>query len=298
MPTVLGSLIRLKATFTDSTGAAVDPGAVTVAITDPTGTAVAGSPFAANKDSVGNYHYDYTPTSLAGVYQFYFIGTGANATTQRADVFTVTPASTGALISLADAKEQLNKAVTSQNPSSTDDSEIMNFIQSATQAVAAVCGYVVPTQFSDFTDVGWGALTPTGAYASGYVPIIMQRLPVLSVQSVVPQFYNAAPADISKIVIDNEAGVVWLPTTALFLGPCLVTYTAGRANTPANVLQNLQNACRIIVQHLWETQRGPASQPRMGGDELVMLPGIGYAVPARAVELMQNSPFHAAPGFA
>lgn len=300
MSSVLGAPTRLtSATFYDPTNTtAVDPASVTVSITDPTGTPVVGSPFAAVKDSVGNYHYDFTPTTLSGVYQFAFIGSGANASTQRTDVFTVVPAASGALISLADAIEQLNKAATSPNPKSTDNSEILNYIASASQVVASVCGYTTPVQFSDFTDVGWGSLTPTGAYASGYVPIILNRLPILSVQSVVPQFYNAAPADISKIVIDAEAGVVWLPTTALFLGPCLVTYTAGRASMPPNVLQNLQNACRIIVQHLWETQRGPAGNPRPAGDETVMLPGIGYAIPARAVELMQASPYHAAPGFA
>lgn len=298
MASVIGAPIRLTSTFTDSTGALVDPTTVTVTVVDPTNTPVAGSPFAALKDSTGTYHYDYTPTALVGVYQFYFAGTGSNAATQRPDVFTIVPLASGALISLADAIEQLNKASTSTNPKSTDNSEILNYIASASQVVASVCGYTVPTTFSDFTDVGWGALTPTGAYASGYVPIVLNRIPVMSVQSVIPQFYNAAPADISKIVIDSEAGVVWLPTTALFLGPCVVNYTAGRSSMPANTLQNLQNACRIIVQHLWETQRGPASQPRMGGDELVMLPGIGYAIPARAVELMQASPFHAAPGFA
>ena len=56
-----------------SVATAADPTAVTLAIKDPAGAKTAPSPV---KDSVGNYHYDYTPT-LPGQYGYAFAGTGA-----------------------------------------------------------------------------------------------------------------------------------------------------------------------------------------------------------------------------
>jgi hypothetical protein len=291
MATVIGAPIRLRATFADSTGAGVDPTAVSVVITPPTGAATS-TP--AVRDGAGSYHLDVTPM-VAGIHQFYFVGTGANASTQPADIFTVSDVTTGAMISLADAKEQLNKSATSSNPGSTDDAELMGFIRSASYAVNHMTGYTVRTGFSEWLTPDWGTPGPNlGVYGSGYVSLTLARSPVLSVESITPMFYGVAALSLVGVSLDGEAGVLWLPTNQLFLGPCTVQYTAGRSFVPAN----LQSACRVIVQHLWDTQRGPAVKGFLGGDDTVMVPGIGFAIPSRAVELMAQSPFHAAPGFA
>jgi hypothetical protein len=41
----------------------------------------------------------------------------------------------------------------------------------------------------------------------------------------------------------------------------------------------------MVVQHLWDTRRGPVGVSP-GGDEMVTLPGWGYAIPARAAQLI------------
>jgi hypothetical protein len=67
-------------------------------------------------------------------------------------------------------------------------------------------------------------------------------------------------------------------------GRVMVTYVAGLTEVPANY----GLASRIIVQHLWQTQRGSAGSPGVGGLET---PGAGsysygYAIPNRAIELL------------
>ena len=45
-----------------------------------------------------------------------------------------------------------------------------------------------------------------------------------------------------------------------------------------------QLATRMLVAHLWETQRGPASSPL--DDDGTLIRGAGYAVPNRVKELL------------
>lgn len=44
-------------------------------------------------------------------------------------------------------------------------------------------------------------------------------------------------------------------------------------------------ATLILVAHLWETQRGPASSP-LAGDDQIVVAGWGYAIPNRVKELI------------
>jgi hypothetical protein len=290
--TVLGAPIHLTASFTDATNSPVDPSTVTLWLNLPDGTTTS---FPAVKDAVGKYHYDYTPT-LVGTYDFWFAGTGSNAAIQAVDIFTVTPASSGALVSLADAKAHLNKAATSPNPATSDDAELVGFIHSASAVVNWLCGYSRPTSFTEFTTPRWNALvTPMNVYAS----VVTQRLPLLTVTSIVPQFYGG-PLPLTGLVTDPDAGIIYIPLSSLavgYIGPVALTYQAGRQSVPTV----LREAALIILQNLWETQRGPAggSGPRMGGlDDMVQVPGMGSYIPSKAMQLMRESPYFAAAGVA
>lgn len=293
MSTVLGAPVRLSAQFTDSTNTLVDPTTVTLWLNLPDQTTTS---LAAVRDSTGVYHYDYTPTQT-GTFDFWFAGTGSNAATQPVDVFTVVAASSRALISLADTKAHLNKTATSVNPSAnTDDAELLKMITAASDVVNWLCGYSRPTTFTEFTDLNWGALTtPNGVYAS----VVVNRLPLLTVTSITPQFYGST-LSLTGVVTDQAAGIVYVPIFSipqLFTGPVTVTYSAGRTIVPVV----LQEAALIITQNLWETQRGPAARgpgsfgrPGLAEEALMEVPGMGVMIPARAMELMVRSPYYSA----
>lgn len=58
-------------------------------------------------------------------------------------------------------------------------------------------------------------------------------------------------------------------------------------------------ATLFLVEHLWESQRGPAAIPS-AADELVTVTGVGYAIPNRVKELLDpylgsTSPTYAFP---
>lgn len=78
----IGNIIRISGAFTDVNGAAVDPTTVTLRIKPPSGSTVVVTN--ATKDSVGNYHYDYTPT-LKGKHYYRWEGTGACVTANEGD---------------------------------------------------------------------------------------------------------------------------------------------------------------------------------------------------------------------
>ena len=69
----LGDIVRLSARF-ELSSVLTDPTAVTLKLIPPSGTAFYVSPI--TKDSVGLYHYDYTPPIL-GTYKYRYYGTGA-----------------------------------------------------------------------------------------------------------------------------------------------------------------------------------------------------------------------------
>ena len=64
-----------------------------------------------------------------------------------------------------------------------------------------------------------------------------------------------------------------------------VTYVAGWG---VSVPAAFNSFGRIVLQHLWDTQRGPAAMP-MGGGDMVTVPGFGFAIPNAAAELLDGS---------
>lgn len=271
MPYTVGQIVHLAGTFKDLTGTLTDPSLPVVNITTPAGVT---TQFAAVKDSTGTYHYDYTPT-VAGSYTWWFAGTGV---AQLPDIFTVVGALSGALISIADARAQINDAA------SFSSDELWRYIQAATEIINRKCGYTASTQFVE---------TVAGrADASGRTTIVLSRTPVLSVQSIVPQMQGLPSPDVTAVVDNPESGVIYLSNWWQFYGPMVVTYTAGRGFVPAA----LQTACVLIVESFVQTQRGGGlGAPGLGGDEM----DLGMAgLPYRAVQLMDMSPYDAAPGIA
>lgn len=102
--------------------------------------------------------------------------------------------------------------------------------------------------------------------------------------------------DVAGLDVDAGVGLVRPVTTPPITGLVEVDYRAGFENS---VPANYDLASRIVLQHLWETQRGRFGAPLVGGmeDSLGNLSGgvgRGYAIPNAALELLG----HPAPGVA
>jgi hypothetical protein len=92
--------------------------------------------------------------------------------------------------------------------------------------------------------------------------------------------------------LDVNAGTIRRKLGLPFYGPffawlpvCYPTYVAGWGTS---VPAAFGSFARIVVQHLWDSQRGPAALP-MGGGEMVTVPGFGFAIPNMAAELLNGS---------
>ncbi|MEU6098947.1 hypothetical protein [Streptomyces sp. NPDC047079] len=267
MPFDLGDTARLTATCTDAGGTATNAAGVTLTITLPDNSTV--TPAVTNPPAItGQYTCDYV-TSQAGRHSVRWVFTSpASAYT---DVLDVRPAAPPLLFSLADAKKQLNV------PTTTDDDELRTYVEATTTAVEYFTGPVVPRTVTEVTQ-------------GGTERMLLHTTPVLSVTSItgIEPWQLAIP--VSALDVDADTGVLrrndWL---VFWPGPYRVVYQAGRSSVSANIAL----AGKLILQHLWRTQYG-ASRGLTGiggGDDFLateQVPGLGYAIPNRALQLLQG----------
>jgi hypothetical protein len=263
VPLTVGDVVPFSVTITDTAGAPANGGTVTLTVTQPDGTSYPGSPFTVVPSPTGQYDKDVL-SNQAGRLVGYWLSTGANAGSET-QVFDVRPTSDPGIISLAEAKAHLN--IPAANTRSDD--EILGWIQAITPVIENRIGPVIPRTVVERVDSGYS--------------MILKQTPVLSVTSINPWLGYGTPYSVLNLRIDPDTGVVE-NYTGFIGGPFEVTYRAGRIVTPANVIA----AAKIILKHLWETQRGASALPLdIPGDESIVINGFGYAVPNRALELLQ-----------
>lgn len=275
MATDVGDLVRLSTTLTSPAGGLVNAGTMSLTITLPDASTFPVSPV--TPVTTGQYQYDYQ-TTQPGRHIARWVATGANpgAYVEAFDVLDATPRY---MISMADAKNQLNITGTSS------DDELRVYLESATDVVERVRGEaMVRRTFIEEHEV---------MYAGGRMAL--SWTPVVSLTSVV-MIDGWVTWDVSRLHVNPITGVVSTTfQSGLFqlFGRLAVTYVAGYQVIPAS----FQLAASIIVNHLWQTQRGNRGSPRVGGglsDPTTMVPGFAFAVPNRALELLGTG----MPGFA
>lgn len=182
-----------------------------------------------------------------------------------------------ALLTLDEAKQQTNITGTGQ------DIELQAYIDGITSVIERYVGPVESREVTETVD-------------SRSVMLCLSKTPVVSLSSFTPVLSGGAAVNVADVVVDEATGVVRrLDGGRWFGGPWKVVYTAGRTTVPPTI--NL--AARMLLQHLWRTQQGPG-RPSMGGsDDYAVgqqVPGFGYAVPNRVLELLE--PFRLPPGVA
>jgi hypothetical protein len=265
-----GAPIRLSTTVKDLTGTLVNATGLTLTVSKPdASTQSYNSP---TNDGTGLYHQDI-PTAdinLLGHYAYKWVstGTGAGVSYSNFEVFDPLEVS---VLSLQDAKDHLNIAQTT----TTYDSEIQSKIATIQASLEKLTGGPIFTR----------TITERVEVGNHYRTLCVRQRPLVAVTSVT-DIASGTAVPIGDIELDTNAGIIRRKLEFPFWarGPYFtVVYTAGwgTAVPPA-----FNEAARIILEHLWQTQHGPWQRPSIGGEEEVTLPGFGFAIPNRAAELL------------
>lgn len=266
MPFDLGATVRLTAQCRDPGGTPVTADTAVVTVTLPDGTEATPAP--SETATAGTYQADY-PTTAVGRHAVRWVFTGPSHA--YTDVFDVRAEAPPAILSLADAKDHLNLAADSTH----EDDEVRFWNAAATLAVEYFTGpIVIRTMTDDHTERSARAL-------------VLRRTPVIEVISVEPLRDGGIAYDVDDLVLDGATGLLTLRSGGLLQGPLRATYRAGRAI----VSENITAGARIILQHLWLTQRaGRRGGLAGGGQDYAVtepIPGLGYAIPNRALNLLE-----------
>lgn len=171
------------------------------------------------------------------------------------------------LVTLAPTKKQLN---IDADDTSHDD-ELQLYIDAVTVPIEKALGRVADQrQFTDELDLA----------ASGSTSVLLSNVPVTEITDVAT-VDGATTWDPANLHVNAASGRVTVRSGPPLAGLVAFVYTAG--TTP--VAPNVQLAALLTIQHLWETKRGTMAVG-VGGDMETWTPGMGFAVPHRATELL------------
>jgi hypothetical protein len=229
-----------------------------------------------SNDGTGLYHQDIPASDLTqiGHYQLIWTATGTGAGVQPSD-FDVYDPFEPALLPLQDAKDHLNIP----QATTTSDAELQSWIATIETSLEAMTGGPLVNR----------SVTERAELTCDLMLLQVRQRPLVSITSIV-SVPNGATVDISAgLDIDPLANAArtkggW--AFPAFSPVVTVTYVAGWGTA---VPAAFGNAARIILKHLWDTQRGVTPSPMQGGDEMVSLPEFGFMIPSRAAELLEGS---------
>ena len=167
-----------------------------------------------------------------------------------------------------DAKDYLGIA----QENTVHDTEIEGFIRALTPTVEFFAGPVEPRTIR--RTVGGGT------------QIVLPSPPVLELTSL--SSYGTA-LTVADLALDPETGIVVYANGygGFPRGALTAVYLVGRRVVEEAITQG----AKVILDHLWETQRGTAatstSRARSRATDTTVVPGLGYAVPNRAIQLLK-----------
>jgi len=275
----LGDKVYLTWNTVDSSGAAVNPGTVTLNITLPDATTVSVTTATA---VTGTYTASYLPTQV-GRHILAWSATGSWPQAYS-DIFEVRDINDIGICGYDEVLEYLNIPAASAN-----ENEIRRFIDAATDLAETYVGQVL------------GRRTYTNELYDGGTEFIRIRNPkAISITSV---YENGALVSSNAYNLDYTgqrlyrigSGTLYATNSYGYwtggFNNIQITYVAGYVNPPMSAKQGVL----VIIKHLWETQRGAMNVMGrvLGGDELYSTPT--YSLPRRAMELLDPTSF---PGMA
>lgn len=172
-----------------------------------------------------------------------------------------------AVITLDQAKAQLNIAATDTD----HDDELQTYVAAAGDAVRGHTGHTVET-----------ATTTEYRTVRCADTLVLRTSPVASLTSVASVDGSVTWDVVADLELDSPAGIVTVLSGPLLSGRLKLVYEAGYATVP----ESYQLAALIIVQHLYETQRGTQGRRRGSVADEPYDPRYGYSIPRRALELL------------
>jgi hypothetical protein len=269
----------------DGSTTLVTPGTITllVKIANADGTSTTTGTYSSPvADSVGVYHQDIPVTDLAaaGHYQFTWTTTGSGAGVVPGDFDVFDPFEV-AVLPLSDAKDMLNIPQTT----TTSDAELAAWIAAIETSLEGLTGGPLVNR----------SISERAVITGDSTVLQVRQRPLVSVTSIT-SVASGQPIDItSGLDIDPNAGTIRRKLGYPFYGPYFtwlpamtVVYVAGWGT---QVPAAFNNAARVIIQYWWDLQHGPSQRPSMGGiaAEAVMVPGMPYAIPNGAVQMLEGS---------
>lgn len=268
----LGQPITLPITTTDRNGVLGDAGTVTLVVKKPDATTQTYASPA--HDSTGKYHQDIPASDLTqlGHYTWAVTTTGTNAGVTPPGEFDVYDPFEPRVLSLQDAKEIANIA----GATTIYDEELEVWVDTITVALEVLTGGPAYNR----------TVTERAEVTGDWRYIALRQRPVVSVTSIVNEASGATVLT-SDVVVDTNSGLVERKLGLPFYGQWgrwfNVTYVAGWGT---QIPASFNAAARLIIDHLASTMRGPGQSPVPRQDE-TFLPGVQYAIPNRAIEVMR-----------
>ena len=251
----------------DDTGTLTSAATVTLTITLPDGSTA--SP-AITDDVTGKYRLAYQ-TTIAGRNTLHVATTGPVTTYD--DELDVSPTPWLAIVSLADAKAQLK-----MDPADTsEDDELRDFV-AATTGMAELYKHEVIARRSVTDEID----LCRGSSYGGLRKFRVWSAPVISLTSVV-SWDSSVTWDVSNMRV-SESGLVRVMDGLPVTGLVDVTYLAGYQVIPPHY----KRGALIILQHIWETQRGQGTimSGVIGAEEHYRQPGEWFTIPNKAKEAL------------
>lgn len=251
----LGSIYPAAVNLTDANGNPTNATTVTLTITLPDTTTT--SPTVTNPPSVtGAYTLPYL-TVQPGRHLVRWVFTGPNSS--YTDMFDVKEPNPPSILSLADAKQQLNIL-----PSNTsDDDEIRMWLAAVTNTVEEYKHETIAqrtiSEIYGFPNTMYGF----GQFLGFGPNVRVLHTPVIALQSIVAENGTFTWTITNNIDVEASTGLITVVNGPPITGRVIITYTAGYQIIPYKYLLG----ARMLFQHMWETRRGPGGQSGITGPE-------------------------------
>lgn len=256
----VGDLVTLSTVVRDASGALVNTPTLTIAVTKPDGTVLTPAPTVTNTGTNGLYTAPLTVTA-AGIWTYLWTSAGTVVGTDSGQI--EVRAARQLVASIEEFKGHTRFTTT------VDDGRLLDCLVGVTDLMEEWVGPVTPREFTEKHMVRGRVITP-------------RHHPLVSVESITP--HEGTAWDTSQYDVDTELNLIYLATTYSRL-LCTLVLTAGHDPWPGR----LKLAGLIVAQHEWSVRNGNGGRPSPDMDALAMVPGTGYLVPHRALELMRPS---------